>query len=555
MNMRSNFHFVQTKRRLAHRLLSLGAVALIAGLHALGAEPSVTFSSLLREMADRDLIARWPRPAYALRQASSYDRTQTDPNDSRTWFNNNDSAQFVRIETNHARKEWVQMEHDGPGCITRAWIPLEKSKDRATIRFYFDGSDQPGIEANFNALMRGKLFIKPPFAFVAFDLQTEGPEATNARSQYVAGDLYLPIPFARGCRITLDEVPFYYAFGYRCYAPGTTVQTFSRAEFDASQALVEQTGKILVEAADVVDGRSLSVAKVVHGGQELKLKLPRGPTAVRNLEIKLRSAQSRHALRSTVFKMAADREATIWCPLSEFSGSGVTLKPVKDWYRTVESDGTITLRWVMPYRKSAEMAVLNLGKTELDVKLTAHVGRWKWDEGSMHFHAGWRHQYPLATIPHSDWNYTEITGQGTYVGDTLTAMNENPYWYGEGDERIFTDGEKFPSQLGTGTEDYYGYAWGMGWVFSSPFISMPQRDNPDRGNWLEYTTTSRVRALDAIPFLRSLKVDMEISHHRQCQVAYGVGSFWYARPGAKSNRVPLPDEASRPLPQPPGTAK
>jgi hypothetical protein len=91
----------------------------------------------------------------------------------------------------------------------------------------------------------------------------------------------------------------------------------------------------------------------------------------------------------------------------------------------------------------------------------------------------------------------------------------------------------------------------MGWEFSSPFISMPQRDNPDRGNWRGYTTTSRVRSLDTIPFMRSLKLDMEITHHWECQVAYAVGACWYARPGAKHNRPPLPAEAARPLPQPP----
>ena len=33
-------------------------------------------------------------------------------------------------------------------------------------------------------------------------------------------------------------------------------------------------------------------------------------------------------------------------------------------------------------------------------------------------------------------------------------------WWGEGDEKFFVDGEKFPSTFGTGSEDYFGYAWG-----------------------------------------------------------------------------------------------
>lgn len=33
------------------------------------------------------------------------------------------------------------------------------------------------------------------------------------------------------------------------------------------------------------------------------------------------------------------------------------------------------------------------------------------------------------------------------------------WWWGEGDEKFFVDGEKFPSSFGTGSEDYIGYAW------------------------------------------------------------------------------------------------
>ena len=43
------------------------------------------------------------------------------------------------------------------------------------------------------------------------------------------------------------------------------------------------------------------------------------------------------------------------------------------------------------------------------------------------------------------------------------------------------------SHLGTGTEDYYGYAWGMADYFCSPSQSMPRRDIMDRNNWREYT--------------------------------------------------------------------
>jgi hypothetical protein len=209
----------------------------------------------------------------------------------------------------------------------------------------------------------------------------------------------------------------------------------------------------------------------------------------------------------------------------------------------------------MPYRKSGHLGLKNVGTTPVFVKVTAQSGPWTWDENSLLFHANWRCERGIKTRPMQDWNYIEIKGRGVYVGDTLTVFNRvkpvaevrDGSWYGEGDERIYVDGEKFPSHLGTGTEDYYGYAWGMPGYFSSPFISAPRRDgdcgksNWDMAalNWAGYTTNSRVRLLDGIPFKNNLKFDMEIWHCGDHKVDYAAATFWYARPGATHNRPPV----------------
>ena len=204
------------------------------------------------------------------------------------------------------------------------------------------------------------------------------------------------------------------------------------------------------------------------------------------------------------------------------------LNPVEDWNRKVTADGTLTARWVMPFQKSVKFALKNLGKKDVQLNLNGWFEPWHWDDRSMHFHATWRHQYPIETKRAAgtmDWNYLEATGQGVYVGDTLTVFSPSPAWYGEGDERVYVDGEKFPSQLGTGTEDYYGYAWGMAHQFSSPFLSMPRRDSVSRDDRRGYTTTSRVRLLDEIPFQRSLKFDMEIWDWAATKLEYSAGDL------------------------------
>src|SRR5690606_15037365 len=128
--------------------------------------------------------------------------------------------------------------------------------------------------------------------------------------------------------------------------------------------------------------------------------------------------------------------------------------------------------------------------------------------------------------------YVTVEGKGVYVGDTLTLFNGAPRWWGEGDEKIYVDGENFPSHFGTGTEDYYGYAWCRPEKFSAPFHAQPDGSGNLEGG---YAVNSRYRALDAIPFEKSIKFDMELWHWAPATVNYAPTTFFYARPGAKAN--------------------
>lgn len=546
------------KRGMIRQALSTIAILSLGFLRpfeTFAAEPppgqTVSLRSLLAEMTDYSAFATWPAPAYTLKQASSYDRAETNPAVAATWFANNDSAQFIRIEENRGHREWVIMEHGGPGAITRMWLPLEPSKDKQIIRFYFDGSATPGIEAVFNELLSGRGFVKPPLAFVASnetDLRNQLKAAPKVL-RGVGGDLYLPMAFARGCKITLDQVPFYYIINYRAYEPGVAVETFSMTGYADAHAALKKAGEALL-ATPGLKVRERGRRATLDPGAELVLNLPRGAAAVRNLRVQINPKDAPQALRSTVVTAAFDGEPTVWCPMGEFFGAGARLNPVQDWFRAVRADGALFARWVMPYQKTGRLALKNVGKDPVTVTLAADTAPWTWNDRSLLFHANWRFQGAIKTRPLSDWNYIEIQGRGVYVGDTLTAFNPVDPWYGEGDERIYIDGEAFPSHLGTGTEDYYGYAWGMVRFFNSPFISQPQNDAPK--GWRGFTTTSRVRMLDRIPLRTSLKFDMEISHHVETVLDYAVGTFWYARPGATHNRPPQTTDAALPLATLPG---
>ena len=520
------------------RLIS--CIISLYGIQAIAAEQAVNLESLLREMVDRDALGRLPEPAYTGRSASSYDRASKSPSDPAGWFANSDWSNFIRMEKNHDRSEWVMMDADGPGCITRFWTGGEKPTGH--VRFYLDHASDPVIDEPLYEFLAGKGVAPPPLAI-------ENP----AR----AGNLYLPVPYGSHCKITYQQenaknpaaIPTmrFWNIEYRTYQPGTAVQSYTAEAFRRHAGLIAETARTLSQPPVSEGGKELVLDESIDPGRQSSIELPPGSGALRQITLRLAELNAKTAeslLRTTVLVAEFDGEQTIWCPFSEFFGSGVGLNPLKCWTRTVLGDGAMTSRWVMPYRKGGRLTVLNLGKQKVTVHLKALAGNWKWDERSMHFHTTWRQQARIPTRPRSDWNYVTATGHGVYVGDTLSVFNPSDQWWGEGDEKIWVDGGGFPSYFGTGSEDYYGYAWGCSYVFQGPFCNQPRGGAHSRG----HTTDTRTRCLDAIPFAQSLKFDLEIWHWQKCEVSYSAACYWYATPGATSNVQPQPEEAMREIP-------
>ena len=128
----------------------------------------------------------------------------------------------------------------------------------------------------------------------------------------------------------------------------------------------------------------------------------------------------------------------------------------------------------------------------------------------------------------------------------MAIFNSVATWYGEGDEKIWVDGESFPSHVGTGTEDYYGYSYAPKGVIQTPFNNHVRIDEPMTQGW---NVMSRTRHLDGIPFRRSLQFDMELIPWKRTILTYAATTYWYAFPGATSNIHFQPKEAALAVPR------
>jgi hypothetical protein len=119
----------------------------------------------------------------------------------------------------------------------------------------------------------------------------------------------------------------------------------------------------------------------------------------------------------------------------------------------------------------------------------------------------------------------EATGRGHFVGVTMSVLQNQDKWFGEGDDMFFVDGAKLPSINGTGTEDYFLGAWDFG---GHPF-SYQLYGAPVVGSELAGGRSSVYRFhLDSpIPFTKSLRATIEHGHANHRSDNYFSVAYWY----------------------------
>jgi hypothetical protein len=101
-----------------------------------------------------------------------------------------------------------------------------------------------------------------------------------------------------------------------------------------------------------------------------------------------------------------------------------------------------------------------------------------------------------------------VKGQGQYAGVYLAWEQLSNGWWGEGELKCYIDGDtEDPTYCGTGTEDYFGGAWGFGETFTTPFLGYPfwrreANEIPKHGLY-------RFHIMDPIRFESELKVTIQ----------------------------------------------
>ena len=510
------------------------------------------------EMTDKESITRIPSPWYNLIQYSSYDR-ETDTVGGKGWFANADYTQFIGIDSSSGRKEYILLDTDGPGAIVRWWMTFSGGGGYdGIIRIYIDNDISPVIEDNVLKVVSGHLLAGDPLS----------SSVSSESNLFQRGhNLYMPIPFSKHCRITIQsdaikitansrKPSIYYNICCRKYEKGTRVVSFSENELKNGLALIKKTNEILISPDNInfKNKKIFNAAGSVPSNDSLSIEINRKNSAIRKITVNLSADNTEFALRSTVLEIRFDGLQTVWVPVGDFFGTGYKKTKSSTWNSKVDDQMNMETYWLMPFQNNCFLSIINYGKQTVKAKINVETSKYNWEKNNMYFGSSW-HEYNKilaegaestgGTGHHRDINFIEITGMGIYAGDAVTVFNTVDAWWGEGDEKIFVDGEAFPSSIGTGTEDYFGYAWCRPELFTHPFIAQPSGS----GNFNPgLTINMRYRSLDAIPFKSSISSNIELWHWVRSFINYGLTTYWYILPPYEINIKPDPEAVKLALP-------
>lgn len=160
--------------------------------------------------------------------------------------------------------------------------------------------------------------------------------------------------------------------------------------------------------------------------------------------------------------------------------------------------------------------------------------------GMGRFHAAYRseHTQPPAVIEKNvtgaeNYVILDTEGEGHYIGCNLSVVSRpgDPGKWWEGDEMIFVDGDVWPPLIhGTGTEDYFGLAWGVRREISTPYYGCSYLKKSDGERFYDgLYTVYRFHVADPIPFRKLIRVTLEHGHANDAGNLYSSVAYWYAK--------------------------
>jgi Protein of unknown function (DUF2961) len=302
-------------------------------------------------------------------------------------------------------------------------------------------------------------------------------------------------------------------------------------------------------------------AREIAPGATLTLLDADGPAILSHIWVTIASPDSNH-LKALVLRMYWDGEATpsVEAPIGDFYGLGLgTYFQYESIPLSVGSAKALNCYFPMPFQKHARITVTNEGSQKTDAfyfNIDYRVYAKPLPVDQLYFHAqyrqaapnhGWTNQWKENGDPGvgdrknltGDGNYVwmETTGRGHFVGVTMSIVQNQDEWWGEGDDMFFVDGETTPSINGTGSEDYFLGAWGFAnGSFAYGLYGAPVKGEEKAG---ARSSVYRFHLDSPITFTKSLRATIEHGHANHRSDNFYSVAYWYqTEPHASFQALP-----------------
>jgi hypothetical protein len=477
--------------------------------------PGISWASLLYEAADLRTLARPVATHAASRMFSSSKDTNKVMLAS--------LAPQITGDMDHGFFAAVQDEEDGvcatlgefvgPGAVTWIW----SANPSGTIGVFIDGQTEPALKMPFVDFLAGRFLpVREPYASVTS----------------LGHNLHFPIVHATRCKVVLwaprrkDLSELYYHVAWQALPVGPEIHPFDVSALNQQAPLLRNLGRRLAEGANAGTASPIAgttnrvIACTVKPGETRELFQAAGPRAITSLQF---TGRSKADLKGLWLDGFWDGKPAVHAPLHMLAGVSPAWEDTRSLPAQV-AGRLVTLRWFMPFASEGRLTLSNATQRACTVRVAVCTEPIIATEYPLRFHANLRQHMGLLTDGGNILTLAEAAGPGRFVGCVLGVDSRSEVWWGEGNHLIWLDDMTRPAWQGTGTEDYFGFAWCTRGVFHHLFRGQT-RVAGSREHRLAHM--HRYHILDQLPFHHQGKFQFEAWGLGKGDMDWTTTILWY----------------------------
>ncbi len=405
-------------------------------------------------------------------------------------------------------------EFDGPGVVTWVW----SANPVGTLLLFIDKQEEPILKMPFADFLAGKFLpVRTPYA----SLTSFGH------------NLHFPIIHANHCKLVLsvprraDLSELYYQVAWQSLPSTPPIHPFDAGEIkQSSKQLKQLSGRFLTPQKSkgplAEDGSTRTTTKTsLSPGGTAELFRATGQKAITAIIL---TGNSKRDLAGLWIDGFCDGNKTMHIPLHMLAGVSPQVEDTQSLPATVDGR-QITLRWFMPFSTDCQLWASNTTSQACNVTVDVWTKPIDASRYPLRFHANFIQHTGIKTDGGNILTLAEAAGPGRIVGTVLGVDSRSDVWWGEGDHLIWLDDNARPAWHGTGTEDYFGFAWCSQGIFNHPFRGQTYIAGSQSHR---IAHMHRYHILDQLPFQRWGRFQFEAWGLGKGDMDWTTSVIWYS---------------------------